>query len=84
MYFRAYHNGISRVCGSRVHLYLDKFSGLGALLESGSHLVWGERDVRVDGYDVLFDRLNTGAVALLEGLDGFKNHLRRGTTARGG
>ena len=54
---------------------LDELSRLDPFLESGTHLVWREVEGRVTGGDVLLDGLDTGAVALLEGLDCLNHHL---------
>ena len=56
--------------------YLDKLAGLGSLLEGATHLVRGEVEGGVARSDMLLDRLDAGAVALLEGFDGLEDHLR--------
>ena len=55
---------------------LDEFARLSSLLQGAAHLVRGEVEGGVAGSDVLLDRLDAGAVALLESLDGLENHLR--------
>ena len=56
-------------------LYLDELARLGSLLEGAAHLMRGEVKGGVAGSDVLLDRLDAGAVALLQGLDGLEHHL---------
>ena len=55
--------------------HLDEFPGLSSLLEGAAHLVRGEVEGGVAASDVLLDRLDAGAVALLESLDGLEHHL---------
>lgn len=64
---------------------LDKLPRLDSLLEGTAHLVWREVYRGIGGSDVLLDCLDTGAVALLEGLDSHEHHLHnRGGKPWGG
>ena len=79
----AYHTQTTRRQGKSkaecrgVESDLDEFSCLRSLLEGAAHLVRGEVEGGVARSDVLLDRLDARAVALLESLDGFENHLPR-------
>ena len=57
--------------------YLDELAALSPLLERAAHLVRGEVEGGVARSDVLLDRLDAGAVALLKSLDGLEHHLPR-------
>ena len=56
--------------------HLDELAGLSSLLQGAAHLVRGEVERGVARSDVLLDRLDAGAVALLQSLYGLENHLR--------
>ena len=62
--------------------YLDELARLSSLLEGAAHLVRGEVEGGVARSDVLLDRLDARAVALLQSLDCLEAHLRRAIEKR--